>query len=136
MLDELSASEISKLHQWEACTVPEYPEPVSKHLPEKIFYSADTKPMAHVDALLDLSVKQTLKFEPIHQEAPLDLYMPSRRSPRLAEKKTNMANDSRPKENNNNIDKMDTSSAAKVKPHVNITKLATHQCPIYLKQFK
>ncbi len=61
----MSASKISKLHKWEACTVPEYPEPVSEHLPGKIFYSADTKPMAHVDALLDLSVKQTLKFEPI-----------------------------------------------------------------------
>ncbi len=62
--------------------------------------------------------------------------MPSRRSPRLGEKKTNTANDSRPKENNNNIDKMDTSSAAKRKPSVNITKLATHQYPICLKQFK
>ena len=92
--------------------------------------------MAHVNALLDLSVKQTLKFELIHQEVPLDLCMPSRRSLRLVEKKTNMANDSRLKENNNNIDKMDTSSAAKVKPYVNITKLATHQCPICLKQFK
>ncbi len=143
MIRDLCQSEIEQLHKWLDCKQVEYPPSHSACKPGITFWSDKLNSNGHKeldkDQLLDLtSVQKNMDMmdmntvnKPI-QEVPLDLRIPSRHSPRLAERKAADIN-------NNKQEALPvpmTKQEKMMKGSLNTARGIQNQCGLCRKTFK